>query len=42
MDAELDRTAEGPDDQTDIFCPDCGGTGIIDLKPDDTETDAES
>ncbi|MGD9058197.1 MAG: hypothetical protein PVF38_18775 [Desulfobacterales bacterium] len=42
MDGELDRTDEGADHQTHIFCPDCGGTDIIDLKPDDNETDPES
>jgi predicted RNA-binding Zn-ribbon protein involved in translation (DUF1610 family) len=38
-DQELDRTQDGPDNQTHIFCPDCGGTDIIDLKPADKKTD---
>ena len=42
MNEELDRTDEGADHQIHIFCPDCGGTNIIDLKPDDNETDPES
>ena len=42
MDVELDRTDEVPDDQTHIFCPDCGGADLIDLKPDEKVTAPES
>ena len=35
MDADLDRTDEQSGSQSHTFCPDCGGTEIIDLKPDD-------
>jgi hypothetical protein len=32
---ELDQTADDSGSQTHIFCPDCGGTDIIVLNPDD-------
>jgi DnaJ-class molecular chaperone len=41
-DAQLDRTDKGPDNQSHIFCPDCGGTAVIDQKPDDIETEPDS
>ena len=42
IDEELDRAEDGPDNNTRIFCPDCGGTDIIDLKPNDRQTDSDS
>lgn len=42
MDGELDRTDDGSGSQTRIFCPDCGGTDIKDLNPDEEEAGPES
>lgn len=33
--AELDETNGGAGGQTQIFCPDCGGSDIQDLNPDE-------
>ena len=40
--AELDQTADESGKQTHIFCPDCGGTDIKGLVPDEKEADPES
>ena len=32
--AELDETSEDSSGETQIFCPDCGGVDIQDLKPE--------
>ena len=32
--AELDETSEDSSSETQIFCPDCGGVDIQDLKPE--------
>ncbi len=42
MNEELDRTDEGADHQTHIFCPDCGGTDIIDLSSNGKKASPES
>ena len=34
--AELDGTNDGSSGQTQIFCPDCGGIDIQDLKPEES------
>ena len=34
--AELDETNGGAGGQTQIFCPDCGGSDIQDLNPDES------
>ena len=33
--AELDETKDEAGGQTQIFCPDCGGTDIQNLNPDE-------
>ena len=34
--AELDETNADSSGQTQIFCPDCGGADIQDLKPEES------
>ena len=36
MAAELDETGDDSSGQAQIFCPDCGGVDIQDLKPEES------
>ena len=40
--AELDETSEDSSGETQIFCPDCGGVDIQDLKPEQSKRPPES
>ena len=39
---ELDETNSASTGDTHIFCPDCGGSDIEDLNPDETGETSES